>query len=283
MITLRISRKMKIIGWSAISVLFFVCASVYYLNGESRRISELNCQGINIEIITIEPEWLINKFGFFSIFERASSVTIPPDHYSKNLLKSINDLWQLKYLYLNGCPITDEDLIHLGSLAKLRTLGLESSLVTGKTLKFLACKTSLVVLNLSHTQISADGINALKEFQQLDSLYLQGTRFPVGILYALSSLPRLIELDLSETAANDDDVKDFKMLRLLRTLYLDNTLITDKSVDTFLEMNRLEFLSLKGSMISSSALQRLKRIRPEITVLTDNAYHDASRLLKTTK
>lgn len=106
----------------------------------------------------------------------------------------------------SGLSATDERMVRLKYLTKLRSLGLDESKVTDAGLEHLNRLDGLQYLGLRRTQVTEAG---LKHLQGLKSLQL---------------------LEFGHTQVTDAGLEHLKGLAGLKTLYLDDTKVTDKDV-----------------------------------------------------
>ena len=142
-------------------------------------------------------------------------------------------LW---YLNLARTRVTDAGLAHLNGLEQLRTLHLSGCVLTGVGLSQLANhefselkldKTHLDneglaqlkgrrfrSLGLQYTRIDDAGLPALKDLEQLEWLYLDGTGITDVGLPHLAALQNLRGLSLADTGVTEDGMKSLE-----RTLF----------------------------------------------------------------
>lgn len=87
--------------------------------------------------------------------------------------------------------ITDADLLHLRPFAYLRYVGLDGMPVTDASLAELGSKTTLVELSLKHTQVTDAGLVHLTGLAKLDLLWLEGTSVTdAGVQKLQRALPK---------------------------------------------------------------------------------------------
>ncbi|QEG38117.1 Leucine Rich repeats (2 copies) [Roseimaritima ulvae] len=84
-------------------------------------------------------------------------------------LQALTQLRQLR-LASREVTLTDEDLIHLGSLTQLEHLAVDVSEITEEGVRHLAGLENLQSLSLAETTISADGLRHLATLNNLRSL-----------------------------------------------------------------------------------------------------------------
>lgn len=103
-------------------------------------------------------------------------------------------------VYLSpGKQISAADWTHLQNLPDLKQLYLGATNVADEDLQRLRSFPALETLSLSHTQISDAGLAQLGELSSLKTLYLEGTQVSDAGLEHLSSLERLTWLGVSKT------------------------------------------------------------------------------------
>ena len=83
--------------------------------------------------------------------------------YTNAGLVHLQELINLKFLYLLNTPITDAGLVHLKGLDNLQRLGLGDTQVTDAGLVHLKGLTTLTFLDIKNTQITDAGIAELRK------------------------------------------------------------------------------------------------------------------------
>jgi len=102
---------------------------------------------------------------------------------------------------------TDEDLVHLVGLARLKELSLHRTRITSAGLVSLRGLTNLQRLFLSDTQTGDDGLASLKHLRNLDTLGLSGTKVTDVGLEHLKGLKNLRYLYMIGTDVTEEGVK----------------------------------------------------------------------------
>jgi hypothetical protein len=157
-------------------------------------------------------------------------------------LKAMQDLGQVRSLWLNGSDITDEALGHIARTASLSKLNLSDTRVTDEGLRHLKSQTQLRKLNLSATLITDTGLERLQ------------------------ALISLFSLDLNETRVSDEGVKHLKELPKLIELGLRATRVTDSAAADLEEMTDLQELDLRGTNVSNDAMEALQKALPHCSI-----------------
>jgi hypothetical protein len=127
-------------------------------------------------------------------------------------------------------PIKDDDLPHLWSLCKCRTVDLGNTQVTNIGLRHLADVTNLVGLCLEGTQVTDAGLEYLKASTHLTVMCLRKTKVTDAGLKHLGSLTNLKSLSLANTNVTDAGLTHLEGLTKLYTLCLKNTKVTSEGV-----------------------------------------------------
>ena len=156
---------------------------------------------------------------------------------------------EVKQLYLSNCDI-DFAKFHLPD--SINTLLVDDSSVFN--LKKICGKSHIFYLSLSHCKI--DDFSALSDFENLDTLILNDTKFRA--IHSLQKLTKLTRLE-----ANNTDVEylyNIRELHALKVLWLKNTPLKDLSGVN--DLQKLENLNISGSQVKSvSALSKLQNLQ----------------------
>jgi len=104
-------------------------------------------------------------------------------------LKHLQDLTDVKHIYLNETGTTDAGLQHLADLTQLEELSLESTDITDDGLKHLSGLTNLRVLRLGYAPITDVGLKQLKGLANLRLLDVGGEVTPKGIAEFKRAVP----------------------------------------------------------------------------------------------
>ncbi len=194
-------------------------------------------------------------------------------------LKHVAHIRTLRALDLEFCEgVTDAACEEIGSMGELRALtlaktGFEPVRVTDAGLVKLTRLTRLALLNLTGNSVTDSGLKHLASMQHLRDLDLSRlaiTDAGLKNLAQVKGLQRLVLL-FSEGFAGpivtDAGVKSLTPLKKLTELNLVDARITDKAVDDFTSFPELSFLMLTGSRISAAGVERIRRAKPDCTVV----------------
>jgi uncharacterized membrane protein len=150
------------------------------------------------------------------------------------------------------------------ALGKLKGLGIAAMP--------LAAGNNYLMVNFSGIRdVTEEQINSLQEIrQQLVWLNLSHTRISDQQMEAVSRLGNLRVLNLNNTGITDTGVAKLVRLHELRSLSLVGTRVTDQSVAVFLELKRLANLFLFQTSLTDPAIKNLLDARDELKVDTGN-------------
>lgn len=237
------------------------------------------------------------------------SETRVTDHGLRQLKNApaITDL-NLRYAEL----ITDQGVAAMKSWKHLARLNLEGTKITDSALQQLSALTSLETLNIGSVQVTDAGLEALTSLTSLKDLTLGGDKLTDAGLQTLRQLPGLKFLDLGGVQRADSGLwsvsftqpglEAIATLKALRRLRLQGTLIGARGLDTIKGLTQLEqldlhdcehvgddaiptltamrtlrVLDLTNTKVSATALEKLRKNRPDCRILhaASTPKHDA--------
>lgn len=128
----------------------------------------------------------------------------------------------------------------------------------------------LVIVNLVHGRISADGFRSLARREGLRALGFRGVsalgaKGETGIA-ALADLPLLEQIDLSYGPVTDGDLAAFSRAKRLEVLSLESTAVGDDGVVALAQVKTLRRLQLDFTQMGDRALEALAAL-PSLTEL----------------
>jgi hypothetical protein len=168
------------------------------------------------------PKWLDELAGYDFFRTVVSVQNIPP--VSDEDLAHLAGLPYIERLYVTGSGsnlsdaglahlpprITDEGLLAIRKLKKLKRLHLYDTKITNAGMAALGNMTALELLMLNRTQITDAGLVHLKNAKRLRHLYLSHTSITDAGLVHLHGLPELRSVALDDTAASPDGIAALK-------------------------------------------------------------------------
>ena len=134
-------------------------------------------------------------------------------------LCALEDLSNLRWLYLDRTSVNDEGLLSLRHLARLEVLVLSASDVCGPGLAHLTKLRKLRVLNLSDCQLNDDALRHLQGLRSVQTLALENAEIRGDGLAYLRSMDRLNVLNLNGCSLRPGTLlhlRDAQYLRIVR-------------------------------------------------------------------
>ena len=168
------------------------------------------------------------------------------------LMQHIAHLTGLKYLSLNGNPVSDADLQHITSLRSLEYLSVPDR-ITDAGLVYVAGLPSLKGLYIGcigrgKSRVTDRGLRHISRIASLEELYLRGEYMTDAGLEHLKNLPKLEYLCLYGSRFTDAGCMHIKEMPSLRILSFHENLcrISDEGLAHVAQMSSLEILCLHG-------------------------------------
>lgn len=190
-------------------------------------------------------------------------------------LEGLQQLKQLRTLYLTRVPISAQGMKHLQGLSQLTDLAVCSPSLSDQGLKYVGSLSALQDLGFCGcSYISDDGLKHLERLTQLRNLFLDGTRVVGPGLQSLQGLKGLEQLALKESAITDQGLKFLTGMKQLRWLALSKTAVSDVSLEFIKdELSQLKILDLVGcARVTDTGLVHLQ----DMTALTELFLTDTS-------
>lgn len=182
--------------------------------------------------------------------------------------------------------VTDDDLVQIGRLPKLRAFYVESNNVSDEGLSHLSGLSQVDTLHIRSRRISDAGFAHLVHLKKLRGLgYWGGSLTDIG-LAQIGGLHDLQGIFLTGANVSDDGLASISGLNKLVTLDLAETPITGRSLRHLRKLQSLEHLILKGTNVgdegfeSLASLGELRSLDLEATKLTDLSIEHLVRLRK---
>ncbi len=188
---------------------------------------------------------------------QSDSVQIDVQPIADEQLAELADLTGLQTLILDAGTISDRGLRHIAGLSALEHLRLRLSPITDQGIAdavqaaagsgFMG---SLQVLNLPHSQLTAEGLRQLQAF------------------------PRLVQLRIGGRQIDDAAVAEIAKLPNLRSLHLIAPTLTARSLESLAASPKLASFYLDQCPLDDAAWQKLFDAKPKLHVHIDQAHHD---------
>ena len=174
----------------------------------------------------------------------------------------------LRSLILARTKVTDRGILQLSPQSPLSCLNLSGTAISDSALQHLASFSQLVELDVSLTNVGDAGVSCLARLPKLSTLQLRGTKITDQGLENWPVNYRLSGLDLGDTRIGDAAIQAVaREFPGLWSLDLDSTSVTAKGLSYLAHLDRLRFLSVRGTKIEPAALEdfRAQHSRVEIT------------------
>jgi hypothetical protein len=154
----------------------------------------------------------------------------------------------IETLSLQGNNFSDAGLKHLAGMKQLRSLwiGMNKQFITDAGVQHLAGLTRLEQLDVGTSRLTAAGIRALKDLNQLKRLYIRGANAGAGI--------------------DDAAIAPLLGMNRLQHLGIDDTTLTPAGVRMLMDLAGLEDLSLTSPLIEGATADELKKQRPGLNL-----------------
>ena len=181
-------------------------------------------------------------------------------------LEMIQDVTNLRGLYLEKTSITDCGLLFLKKLKNLWSLVLKKTKISDNGFEIFEHLPKISLVEASYTVVSGSGLRYFAGKKRLD-LYLSSSclcdeNFCLGI----SGLDGISTLDLCYNKISDRSIALLSGLESLSDLRLSGTQVTEKVLDIILSFNRKMIVYLQDVSISSNKLIRFKEENPQLCV-----------------
>ncbi len=153
-------------------------------------------------------------------------------------------------------------------LTSLIGLNLAHTDFSDQSLALLDSLTQLKFINVSGTVITGDSLAKLKILENLHSLHCSLLKQPHALVLRIPHLPNLRELAISITEIKDDDLKLICQCKSLRVLALmRDTYLTKAGLGHLLKLDNLRMLSLSGNNFRPDIVEELSQMK-SLTHLT---------------
>jgi hypothetical protein len=215
----------------------------------------------------IDPGMALDQMG--ALIERNNSGQVTALGLEHNFTDAemalVSGLPSLKRLYIARSQVTDQGLVHLQGLTRLRLLVLPSA-TTDAGLAHIQQLRNLRELVLVDTQVTNSGLEQLDSLPALDRLVLPPQTTDAGVAL-LKGSPNLSELDLSFTNVTDAALVNLDRFSRLRDLRLYGTRITDEGLAQMNGLTYLESVDLSYTKVSEEGVNKLRQSLPGLDIV----------------
>jgi hypothetical protein len=127
-------------------------------------------------------------------------------------------------------------------------------------LRLLRGLDDLWFLQIAHTQVTDDGLDALSESKSLELINLIDTKVTGRGLEKLKGLPRLKQIVVGASHFGDTDLRALNGFEHLEMVAIVGTLVTDDGLNALSNLKTLTTISLKETKVNGPGLQYLKEL-----------------------
>lgn len=177
-----------------------------------------------------------------STIEGLGSIVVKSDRLSDSALEHVGSIPTIHELSISNRRVSMQFAELVGKLPKLRVLMMTGCLVSNEQLRAIAHSASLRELYLGEASVGDSGMHEISRLTRLETLWMNGTDVST-IGSTVAKLVQLRDLNLARTRVRDADVE------MLGT------------VPTLRRMN------VSGTLVTRSAVERLRARRPEIEIV----------------
>ena len=180
-------------------------------------------------------------------------------------IKTLAGAKGLRQLYLVKTKLDDAAISDLSMFSELQKLSLnDNERVTNASLKEIGKLKRLRWLSLGHTQVT--DLNEIAGLEQLESLFVPGTKIKDASLDNLVNLKKLSELYLGGSGVTDAGLKSVSGIKQLQVLSLNATRVTDEGLKSLASLKKLKKLSLLNTQVTDGGVLMLKQALPELRI-----------------
>jgi hypothetical protein len=181
-------------------------------------------------------------------------------------LRGLTELRELRLFGTSKVPqVGDAGLLHLRGLRRLERVELHYTRLTDAGLAAFATLPRLRELSLEGNRVTGTGLGHLSGLP-IERLFLGNEPLKAEGLRHLAALPRLRDLDLSSSGEGLDLTPGLAGVRQLQVLCLNYTGATDAGLTHLAAMKALRQVRLQETRVTTEAVNRLRRSRPELDV-----------------
>jgi len=171
-------------------------------------------------------------------------------------LENLSEFSSLESITINSDSITGEGLKYLKSLPALKEVILDLSMMNDEGMKYLK-GLPIKRLKLSNSDITDQGLAAVKDIYSLSSIHLDNTAITDNGLQYLSELYDLIFINLDNTKITCKGLEHLKNIYRLEGIHLSATDISDEGLGNLNNFPSLRSLNISKTKITDDGLAHL--------------------------
>ncbi|MGD9127809.1 MAG: hypothetical protein PVH19_10580 [Planctomycetia bacterium] len=190
---------------------------------------------------------------------------------SNDGLEKIAKAKKLKVLVLQDCNSIDDDgLAVLANHATLEEVDLPRLNISDDCLTYLATIPNLRFLGLRRAFISGDGLETLAEGpagKSIEKLNLSETDLDAEGVAVLAEFPNLKWVNLSHNnSVGDEAIAELSKLKGLECLVLSNADVSDEGLESLAELTNLKELHVDSTRVSDEGVKKLQEKLPNCKI-----------------
>jgi len=177
-------------------------------------------------------------------------------------------------IHIVSAVVTDEDAAAIAKLTTLRVLLIEDSQLTAAGVECLSQLPALEHLRLRGRPLDDAALAAVANLKTLRVLNLPHGTFTDSGVQQLAALPKLVQLRLGSRQLTDQSLAAMQQFPALVRIHLLEAPITDRGLQAVAANKRLESLYLDQSLITEAGLRKLFAALPELHVHVNQKHAD---------
>lgn len=176
-------------------------------------------------------------------------------------LDHCKDLKQLREVWVSNTKLTDAGMAGLKNLKGLKQLWVGINQINGQGLGYLQGLTQLEQLDVSNSNVNDKGLAFIQKLPALKELNLERTKVSDACLAFIKAMPALEKLELYRNAISDKGVVQLAGKATLKELCIDRTQVTDACMPAIAKLPNLEKLHLDYTGVTDAGLVHLKTLQ----------------------
>ena len=176
-------------------------------------------------------------------------------------MRFIAKLTDLESIRITGPSVDDEYVEPISALIKLKSVDIENSNITNKSLEMLKALPEVETLNLRRNLKFTDQAVALfAEFPKLQTLRILYNGFSPTSLFGLGKLKSVRVLDLRGLQVGDDTLLFVSRLENLEEIRIRSETVTNSGIEQLQKCKKLKIIELQDASISFGCAENFKEM-----------------------
>ena len=180
-------------------------------------------------------------------------------------LAMLKGLVGLHTMYLSGIDLTGFDFEQLADSSRIQTLMLNGCSISDEQLiSIIRLFPMLRELGLSHARVTSASASKLDALNLLTTLILDSTNIDDESLTVIGNLTRLEVLDLSGTKLSGSNLSPIWSSKLLKGLGVGGIPVTDAAMDAVTNLRMLSAFDVRDTAVTAEAVRSFLANRPAV-------------------